>query len=201
MNLGDIMNGLLLNRALQFIKANTNYSNDEMIKVQYGLEGVFLTISKVLVVFLIGFLFHYLDVIILTLLFFNFLRFFAFGLHAKKSIHCLILSILNFNILPFIMIHITIHSYLIIVVFAFSFFSFLFFAPSDTVKRPLTSQRKRMIRKICSLIVLIILFIVIYYFNYLKVPILCASFIESIMINPISYHILGLPYGNYKNKA
>lgn len=195
------MNDLLLNKALQFIESNTNYSKDEMIKVQYGLEGVYLTISKVLVIFLIGFLFHYLDVILLTLLFFNFLRFFAFGLHAKKSIHCLILSIFNFNILPFIMMHITIHSYLVIAIFLFSFFSFLLFSPSDTIKRPLTNQKKRFIRKVVSLIMLLILFIAIHYFQFLKVPILCASFIESVMINPISYHILGLPYGNYKKKA
>ena len=195
------MNDLLINKTLHFIQNNMNYSNEDMIKVKYGLEGVYLTISKMLIIILIGFIFHYLDIILLTLLFFNFLRFFAFGLHAKKSIHCLILSILNFNVLPFIMMHITIHSYIVITMFLFAFFSFLLFSPSDTVKRPLTNKRKRIIRKIVSILVLILLFIIVHYFPFLKVPILCASFIESIMINPISYHILGLPYGNYQKKA
>ena len=195
------MNQLFINKAMSFIQNNSNYSKEEFDRIEYGLEGVYLTLSKTIVILLIGIILHYLDVVLLTLLFFNILRFFAFGLHAKKSIHCLILSILQFNVLPYIFIHLNITYTFVNSVFLFSLLSFLLFAPSDTIKRPLTNKKKRLVRKILSILSLLILMIVIFHFSSLKVPILCAFIIESLMINPISYRILGLPYHNYKKMA
>ena len=195
------MNQAIINKTLKFIQKNSNFSEEEYNRIEYGLEGVYLTISKIIVIVFIGIVFHYLDVVLLTLLFFNILRFFAFGLHAKKSWHCLILSILQFNILPFIFLHITINSHIIIFISIFAFISFLLFAPSDTVKRPLTNKKKRIIRKILSIVSLFAFLVVLHYFVFLKVPILCSLFIESLMINPLSYRLLGLPYNNYKRQA
>lgn len=195
------MNQVIVQKTLQFIRNNSNYTSFEYDQIEYGLEGVYLTFSKVIIILLIGYFFHYIDVIILTLLFFNILRFFAFGLHAKKSWHCLVLSILQFNVIPYLLLHMKINNYLVIFIFIFSFISFLLFAPSDTVKRPLTNRRKRFMRKILAICSLFILFSIMYYFDYFEVPILCACLIESLMINPISYHLLGLPYRNYKRVA
>lgn len=195
------LNQILIHKTLDFINHNSEYSEEELIRIEYGLEGVYLTISKVIVILVIGIIFHYIDTILLTLLFFNILRFFAFGLHAKKSWHCLVLSILQFNLLPFIFLHIEINPFIIVVISIFTFLSFLCFAPSDTVKRPLTNKRKRIIRKILSLISFISFLILLYFIPFLKVPILCAFIIESVMINPIAYKLLGLPYNNYKKRA
>lgn len=201
MMIGGVMNQLFINTTMKFIQNNSHHSQEDLNKIQYGLEGVYLTLSKTIIILLIGVLFHYLDTVLLTLLFFNVLRFFAFGLHAKKSIHCLILSIFNFNILPYLFLNIQINKTIVTVIFLFTLASFLLFAPSDTVKRPLTNKRKRIIRKILSIISVVLLLFLIYYFSIFKVSILCAWIVESIMINPISYRLLGLPYNNYKNKA
>lgn len=195
------LNSLIIHKTLKFIQNNSNYSSSEYNKIEYGLEGIYLTVSKIIIILFIGSFFHYLDTVLFTLLFFNILRFFAFGLHAKKSWHCLVLSILQFNVLPYLLLHVSISNSMIIFVFIFTLISFLLFAPSDTLKRPLTNKRKRIIRKVLSICSLFILLIVMYFFNYLKIPILCSYLIESLMINPISYHLLGLPYNNYKNKA
>ena len=72
--------------------------------------------------------------------------------------------------------------------------------PSDTEKRPLTNKKKRVIRKISSVIAGIIFFVLALYFKSIRVPILCSLIIETIMINPLSYKLLGLKYNNYKNR-
>ena len=192
---------MIIYNTLDFINRNSEHTEEELVWIKYGLEGVYLTISKIIIILLIGIIFHYIDTILLTLLFFNILRFFAFGLHAKKSWHCLILSILQFNILPFIFIHIEISHFMLVAISIFTFLSFFCFAPSDTVKRPLTNKKKRIIRKILSLISFSVFLILLYYIPFLTVPILCSFIIESLMINPVAYKLLGLPYKNYKKKA
>lgn len=193
------MSSLIINKTISFIKNHSDYSNTELNKIRYGIEGVYLTITKIIVVLLIGILFRYTDVIILMLLFFNILRFFAFGLHAKKSWQCLILSIVSFNILPLIFLKTNItSSFIIIIIGIISIVSFLLFAPSDTEKRPLTNARKRFIRKVLSIIVGTIYIILAFKIKYLMIPIVCSLIIETIMINPICYRILGLKYRNYK---
>ena len=195
------LNQTFISKTLNFIEKNSNYSQDKYNQIEYGLEGIYLTITKIFVVLAIGIIFNYLDTVLLNLLFFNILRFFAFGLHAKKSWHCLLLSILQFNVLPFLLLHITINSYIVILISIFAFVSFALFAPSDTQKRPLTNKHKRILRKILSIISLFILFILLKLFSFLQVPILCAFIIESLMINPLCYKLLGLTYHNYKKKA
>lgn len=193
------MSSFIVNKTIGFIKKYSDFSETDLNKINYGVEGIYLTISKIIIILLIGFIFNYLDIIILTLLFFNILRFFAFGLHARKSIHCLILSIIEFNIIPLIFIYFDINNTFIILVGLFSFISFLLFAPSDTEKRPLTNKRKRIIRKMGSLILCIVYVFICFKFKYLCIPICCSLIIESMMINPICYYILGLKYNNYKN--
>ena len=192
------MSSFIINMSLDFIKNYSNYSNKDLNKIKYGVEGIYLTVTKILIIILLGIIFRYLSIVILTVLFFNVLRFFAFGLHAKKSWHCLILSILSFNVLPYILNYLTINNTLITIIGFISLISFLFFAPSDTEKRPLKNRKKRIIRKIISVFVGIIFIIVSFYISYLRVPILCSLLIESFMINPVCYKLLGLKYKNYK---
>lgn len=200
MTYGGHMNSFFMNKTMSFIKSNGKYSEEELLKIEYGMEGIFLTITKVLIILLIGIIFKYLDTVILTLLFFNILRFFAFGLHAKKSWQCLIVSIIQFNILPYILINISVGNLLIILIGIFSSLSFLFFAPSDTEKRPLTNKKKRIVRKVLSIITAIIFTIVALHFNFISEVIVSALLIESFMVNPLSYKMLGLKYNNYKKK-
>ena len=195
------MNKVIVNKTINFISNYSNYSNEDLLKIKYGIEGIYLTITKAIIILLIGVIFNYIEIVLLTLLFFNILRFFAFGLHAKKSWQCLVMSIVEFNVLTFIFTKIDINTYFSFIIFIFSLISFILFSPSDTEKRPLTNNRKRLIRKIISILLLIVLFIISNQINFFKIPILCSFIIESILINPLTYKLLGLKYNNYKNKA
>ena len=194
------MNRLIINKCVDFIdnNSNSNYNEYDLLKIKYGLEGIYLTITKIIIILLIGFIFKFLDTLIITLIFFNILRFFAFGMHAKESWQCLLMSIILFNGLPYLLLNISINNYIFYFISLFSIISFLLFAPSDTEKRPLTNKKKRIIRKISSIIVSFIYILLYFYFTNIRVPILCSLLIESIMINPISYKLFGLSYNNYK---
>lgn len=195
------MSNFLIQKTMFFIKNNSNYSEKELLKISYGMEGILLTIAKVLVILLIGIIFNYLDVVILTMVFFNMLRFFSFGLHAKKSIHCLIISIIEFNILPYIFLQIKLSLPIIWTIFGLSLISFLLFAPADTEKRPLTNKIKRRNRKILSIITLLTMMFIALKVNYLTNTIMVTFLIADFSINPLSYKLLGLPYRNYKKLA
>lgn len=194
------MSHYFIQKTLLFIQNNTSYNKKELLKIQYGIEGVFLTLFKVFFILLIGVIFHYFPIVFITILFFNILRFFAFGLHAKKSSHCLILSLIEFNLLPYLLLRVSISSFMIWMISIITLISFLLFAPADTEKRPLTNPKKRRVRKILSIISFFIMLIIAYHIKYLQVPILAAFLIEDFSINPLSYKLLGLSYNNYKNQ-
>ena len=192
------MNNFLVNKSINFIKKHSESDSLDIDKIKYGIEGLYLTISKIIIVFLISIIFGCFDTVLLTIIFFNILRFFGFGLHAKGSLECLIISIFNFNILPILLIKFSINDFIYTIIYIIIFFSYILFAPSDTEKRPLVNKKKRIIRKVGIIICSFLFIIISFKYVYFKVPITASLIIEFFMINPLSYYILGLKYNNYK---
>ena len=137
---------------------------------------------------------------VLLLLSYNVIRSQAFGLHATKSIYCLISSILLFIVGALICKY-------VIFPFWFSLASSIvcnicmfLYAPADTHKRPLVNKNKRRRFKFLSVLggviytFLIIIFKGSYIVNYLTIGLIEAV----LMILPITYKIFNLPYNNYK---
>jgi len=181
-------------------KHNKSVSLDDIEKIRYGLEGVYLTIFKLAIIFIMAIIFGIIKEVLLLLLAYNILRFFAFGFHANSSNECLALSIGMFLVLP-----LGVFTNLILLDFAplicfVCLIGFLFFSPSDTVKRPLPNKKKRIIRKtISSFLVFIYALICAFSNNTLLINLLVlAVIIEFVMINPITYKVYGQPYNNYK---
>ena len=89
------MKEAFLNHTMNFIASNQKKLNEEdKEKLAYGLEGLYMTITKLVVIFLIAFLLGFIKEFIITLILFNIIRFPGFGFHASKSIVCLITSTL-----------------------------------------------------------------------------------------------------------
>lgn len=195
------MKELFLNNYMNMIKKNNpTFSKDELDKMKYGIEGIYLTITKLFVILLLGFIFNILYEIILLLVFYNFLRFFGFGYHARNSLECLIISITLFFIFPFL-----IYKHLLIfnckwLIIGLCLINFFLFAPSDTKKRPMINKRKKLIRKAFVIFITIIYSIIIPFVDYKLSSILLLSIvIQAIMVNPFIYMIFKQPYNNYKN--
>lgn len=195
------MKELFLNKTISALTKQYNYDSNTLDRVKYGLEVIYINVTKISVLLLISLLFNSLKNTLILLFFVNFLRMFAYGLHAKKSWHCYVSSTLCFVILPMLFTSLQIGIIEKIIVSILTYISFILFAPADTVKRPLINKEHRKKLKIETIIVasfyvMILLLINDQYFSNL---ILLSLIIQSMLINPFVYKLFDLPYQNYKS--
>lgn len=191
----------LLNNIITNIKKNNkNIKEDELEVIEYGLESIYLTITKIIVILLLSIVLNIFKETLLTLLFYNIIRIFAFGLHGKNSTQCLITSIILFIGGAYLSIYLNISLTIKIIICLISIILISIYAPADTEKRPLINKKKRIKFKILSIIVSIIMTIAIIVLKekYISNFILIGLVEEVIMILPLTYKIYKLPYNNYK---
>ena len=191
----------IINHSMNMISRMNKYNKEELEQVQYGLESIYVALSKVIVILLISAILGLFKYSILLLLLFNILRIVAFGLHASKSIYCWISSTIAFIFIPYICVNHKFSLWFFIVISIISFISFVLYAPADTIKRPLINSNKRKIYKTLSILFAAIYIILIFTIDntLIKNMLTFALIIETILILPITYKIFKLPYNNYKN--
>ena len=97
-----------INSSLTFIMKYQECDDLKIKKLKYGLEGIYSLIVKLSVVILIALLTNNLSTTLLFLLFYAGIRTFSFGWHAKTNIACWISTITIYNIIPLLIIKITI---------------------------------------------------------------------------------------------
>ena len=134
------MKKLIINKLMNYIKKNGNYSNKELMEIEYGLTGIYLTLSKIIIISIIAYFLGIFKEMFIFMIFFNIIRTTAYGLHATKSWICLLSSTLIFIGIPlvckFIYLNIIIKLILGIISIIFIYKN----APADTKKRPIVSQ-------------------------------------------------------------
>lgn len=193
------MKKAVINNISNLILKYNNYNEEEKERLMYGLEGLYLTITKFIIIFLLALVLNTIKETILTLLVFNIIRYFGFGFHAEKSYQCLLTSVFFFVILPFIFSFIVLNTLYITLIYILSLISFLLFAPADTAKRPLKYKRLRIIRKIITMIIATFYYFISIKVEYtLSIPFIVSLIIQSIIVNPIFYKLFKQPYNNYK---
>ncbi len=194
------MKKAFLESSLSFIQNYKDFSEHDIDKLRYGLEGIYLTIEKLVVIVAVSLLLGILKEVVITLVLFNIIRFTGFGFHAEKSIQCLFISLFQFVFVPYIFISLHISKYVMLAICGICIISYILFAPADTIKRPLPNKRKRTIRKWATVLTGIIYTLIIAFFNSFLTPLLLSSLIvEAIVINPLLYMAFNQPYNNYRN--
>lgn len=195
------MKAKFINSTIAFLKKYNDYSNEDIEKLEYGLEGIYLTLTKLIIMFITATLLGIVKEFIALLILFNIIRYTGFGFHAEKSYHCLILSSICFLLIPLFFISLTLTKEIYIVICLVCVISYLLFAPADTVKRPLPNKKKRIIRKALTVTIGIIYSIlsIIYFNHWISAILISSMIIQAIFINPLIYKLLGQPYNNYKN--
>lgn len=191
----------LLKKCMNSVKSKyPDYDQDKLDEIEYGLEAIYLTFTKLFVILAISFILGVLKDVVIILLLYNLLRTTAFGMHAKKSWHCYIISITLFAGGGIICRYVDINLYVKLIIGFLCFICMILYAPADTYKRPLINAKRRKIYKILSVITSFILLILIFVFknsilsSYLFWGLLAAT----LMIHPITYRVFQLPYNNYK---
>lgn len=194
------MKDKIINKELKFIEKYKKCSEKDKIIYKYGLETLYITITKILIVLIISIALKTTKEYILLLLSYSLLRMYGFGLHAKTSLGCWISTILIYIFGSLLIKHIYINSTIQLIISIISTLSILIWAPADTPKRPIIIAKNRKKLKIKSTIVSTTLMII--QFNItsttIKNAIMLAQILEVICINPISYKITSTRYNNYK---
>ncbi len=181
-------------------KQYPDYSNDKLDEIMYGIEGIYLTITKCIVIFTIAIILGIIKEMLLLLLTYNFIRLFAFGMHANKSWICLVFSSSIFILGTYLCKYVSINDYLLYLLYLVVLIIVIIYAPADTVKRPLIKKKKRNIFKLLSVLVVTLYFILSLVIdnNLIKNCLIIGLIIECILINPLTYKIFNMPYNNYK---
>lgn len=179
---------------------NKDLPKKELDKMRYGLEGLYLTVTKLIIIFIISIILGIFKEVLLLILIFNGIRLTAFGVHAKRSIDCLISSCLFFLIFPILCIKLIIPIIVKKILFIPIVLLIGIYAPADTEKRPLKNKKKRKIYKILSILISILYMTLslIIKDNTLSNCFIFALIIQIIVILPITYKIFGVQYNNYK---
>ena len=183
------------------IKNNNNNLNEEKLEIiEYGLESLYLTFTKIIIILILSIILGIFKETLLMILFYNVIRLFAFGLHAKNSIACLITSLILFIGGTYLSIYLDIDIIVKLILSTICIILIIIYAPADTEKRPLINSKKRKKFKILSIITSIIMTSLIIYFddNYISNFMLIGFIEATIMILPITYKIVHQLYFNGK---
>lgn len=178
------------------------YPETDEIKMEeyaYNLEAFYLTISKMLIIIPLSIIIGVFKEMMILLLFFNFIREPAHGLHASKSWICLLSSSIIFIGAPILAKSIQISFIFELVLEIISFILLAIYAPADTKKAPIIkkeNRRKLKINTIINCLILIILNIFIKD-SIISNIIILSIWIGVFLILPLTYRIFNQSYNNY----
>ncbi len=189
-----------INSSLEFIKKYEKCDDIKILRLKYGLEGIYNLVVKLIVVLILAIILNTLKETALFLLFYAFIRTFSFGLHSKSSLACWITTIAIYNVIPFFAKNYIVPNIIGYIVIILAFISMLMWAPADTPKRPLIRKETRLRCKIISTFVVII-YLIIYALNintFINNAITYALITQIIFINPVTYKLTKTKFNNYK---
>lgn len=195
------MKKLIINKCMELVTTyNKDLSQRDIDKIIYGLEGLYLTITKLIFIIIVSIILGIWKETLLLIIIFNGIRLTAFGVHAKRSIDCLISSTIFFILFPIICIKLTIPLIVKVILFIPLTVLIGIFAPADTEKRPLINKKKRKIYKMLSIMISIIYMTIAIVIknNTLSNCFIFAIVIQIIIMLPITYKLFGVSYNNYK---
>ena len=195
------MREYIVGNSLNLIKKeHPNYSDEKIEILEYGLNGLYIFISKSIIIFTIAYFLGILKELIIFMLIYNLIRSVSFGMHATSSTICLVASAFSFLSATYLC-----KSFEISIGFKiiFGFLSIIYVylhSPADTEKRPIINPKRRFIYKTLSTIVACAMVICSLLINidFIANSCIIALLIQCVMISPTSYKLTGQKYDNYK---
>ena len=194
------MRNVVMKYCMNLICESKDYDENKLAIIQYGLEGIYITITKTIIIFFIAFLLGILKELFIFMIFYSIIRMPSFGLHATKSRICLFSSMIIFFGMTYfskiVIIPLSIKCSLGILTIVFMFKN----APADTEKRPIVSKIRRERYKFIStcLAIIMVFFSIIIKEQFIANALLFSLIIQNFMISPSVYRLFHLPYDNYK---
>ena len=196
------MKEVFINNSMNLIhKYYPDYSEERLAELKYGLLGLYLMITKSIIIFGIAlYLGIFKELLIFTVIY-NILRAPSFGVHASKSWICLVSSATIFILSTYLSVNIVIPINIKIIFGIIGIILIYKNSPADTAKKPIVSPKRRRIYKLISTIIAIIFAIasIVVDNNFLSNSFILSLILQNIMVAPTTYKIFGEPYDNYKS--
>lgn len=194
------MKGFIVGKVIDNMNKYYNYDEEKTAEIRYGIESIYLLITKTIVIFSLAILLGIIKELVLLMIFYNLLRASGFGVHAKKSWHCWVSSSIIFLGVPMLMKYLILPNSIMFIVSAFFCLVILKYAPADTEKRPIINKKRRKIYKFCCFSTSLIFTISILFIEntVIQNSLMFSIIVESFMILPITYKIFNVKYDNYK---
>lgn len=189
-----------MNKFMNITLKNKDMDDLTRKKVKYGIEVLIINISKLMITLIVAKLLGILVETLETIIIASLIRQYAFGAHAGTSFQCTIATLIMYIGPVILSKYIFFNYYVCGILFVISAILLYKYAPADTEKRPLVSEKKRKILKKKALIMVGVLGIIALIINIysLKVAILLGIFVASVVTTPLVYKILGQKYKNYE---
>ena len=196
------MKEVFINNSMNLIqKYYPNYSETKLAELKYGLLGLYLMITKSIIIFGIAlYLGIFKELLIFTIIY-NILRAPSFGIHASKSWICLVSSASIFIFFTYLSATISIPINIKTIVGIIGIILMYKNSPADTAKKPIVGPKRRKIYKIISTFIAIIFTVlsIVIDNNFLTNSFIFSLILQNIMIAPTTYKLFGEPYDNYKS--
>ena len=196
------MKELVVNGIMNNITKYYDYDNTKISEIKYGIESLYLTITKTIIIFIISFILNITKELMLLFVFYSLIRLTGFGVHAKKSWHCWVTSLITFVLIPLLIKYVTLNKEFIIISYTIFTLLLLEYAPADTEKRPLINKKRRIIYKVLTILLVIsyLIYSLIQRDNITIINTLYFSILlETLLVLPCTYKLFGVKYNNYKN--
>lgn len=196
------MKELVVNGIMNNITKYYDYDNTKISEIKYGIESLYLTITKTIIIFIISFILNITKELMLLFVFYSLIRLTGFGVHAKKSWHCWVTSLITFILIPLLIKYVTLNKEFIIISYIIFTLLLLEYAPADTEKRPLINKKRRIIHKVLTILLVIsyLIYSLIQKDNITIINTLYFSILlETLLVLPCTYKLFGVKYNNYKN--
>lgn len=195
------MKKIIISKCMNYIKNNTNYAENKLKEIEYGLISIYLTLEKLIIISILAIIMGIFKEMLIFIIIYNILRAPSFGLHATKSWICLLSTTILFISIPFLCKLINIPIYIKIIVCTLGIGFMIKNAPADTKKRPIVSKNRRRIYKILSTLLTIIFstLALLIKNNFISNCFIFSIVMQNCMISPTVYKFFKLPYNNYIN--
>lgn len=190
---------ILAEKIIFFINKRLNKEGLELQKMKLGVEILLINVSKMIIICTLATIFNLLKETILISMLFAFIRSTSFGLHAKNSIVCTIVTSIMFIGGSYLSNHLRLNNYNVIVISTILSILLYKYAPADTENHPLLGEDFReKLRKKTILKAMILMVIAIIVPSNIKTLITLALLEQTLSILPITYKLLKRGYKNYE---
>lgn len=196
------MANFVVNKCMNLIKTSKpELSSTDLEVIQYGLHGLYLSLTKVVVLIVASYILGQLREFIFFILVFTILRTNSYGLHTSKSWVCWVTTIPIFIIFPRIALITTIPIYIKVILGGSACLYIFKYSPADTKKRPIINKKIRKRHKILATITAIIFVIIsiISQNNFISNVFFLCLLLICFSISPQTYKLFKMPYNNYLN--